>query len=126
MSRRFRLILAAAVATVALLAPATANARTFCGTVGPNATITLKTKCVGGVRVRTVRAGLHTFVIRDRSSAHNFRLLVRGRVLRATTVPFIGRRVWRNVRIRAARTYVYDCRPHLSFMRGTFRGVRAA
>jgi len=126
MPRRFRLMLAATVVTVALLIPAAADARTYYGFVGPGPTITLKNKRVGGVKVRRIPAGLHTFVIRDRSAAHNFRLLLRGRVLRATTVPFVGRRVWRGVRIRAARTYVYDCRPHRTNMRGTFRGVRAA
>jgi hypothetical protein len=126
MPRRFRLMLTTAVVAVALLVPASADARTYYGFVGPGFTITLKNKRVGGRTVARIPAGRHTFVIRDRSADHNFRLLHRGTVLRATTVPFVGRRVWRGVRIRAARTYVYDCRPHRTSMRGTFRGVRAA
>jgi hypothetical protein len=52
-------------------APAAADARTYYGTVGPGATITVNRN---GVRVTRVPAGLHTFVIRDRSAVHNFHL----------------------------------------------------
>ncbi len=77
-----------------------------------------------GARVMRVPAGRHTFVIHDNSSAHNFRLRRGSNVLRQTTVAFAGKRRWTGVRIRAGRTYAYDCAAHASTMRGTFRGVR--
>ena len=113
--------LAAAALTLALLAPAAADARTYHGYVGPGFTISLTN--VSGTRVTRVPAGLHTFVIHDNSSGHNFRLRRGSTVLRSTTVAFVGQRRWTDVRIRRDRTYTYDCAPHASEMRGTFRGV---
>ena len=121
MARR-PLSLAAVAATLALVAPAAADARTYHGYVGPDFTITLTN--AAGTRVTRIPAGLHTFVIHDNSSHHNFRLRRGATVLRKTTVAFVGQRRWTNVRIRAGRTYTYDCVPHASSMRGTFRGVR--
>jgi hypothetical protein len=54
-------------AVLALLAPATAKARTFYGTVGPGNTITLKR--ADGTIVRRVQNGRHTFVICGETTA---------------------------------------------------------
>jgi plastocyanin len=107
-----------ALAASALFAPASANARTFFGTVGPGFTITLER--ANGNTVRQVRHGRHTFVIRDRGTIHNFHLLGRG-VDRETGVAFTGRRRW-SVRLRVG-TYRYRCDPHRMMMRGSFRVV---
>lgn len=116
MRRLLPLIAAAAV----LVAPAAAQAKTYYGTVGPTRTITLKR--ADGTLVRRVPRGLHTFVIRDRSARHDFHLRGGG-IHKLTGVAFVGRRVWRGLRIRAGVTYTYWCQPHANVMTRTFRGV---
>jgi|Tabmets5t2r1_1033131.scaffolds.fasta_scaffold54039_3 plastocyanin len=108
----------AVLAVLALLAPATAQAKTFYGRVGPGFTITLKR--ADGTIVRRVQHERHTFVIRDRSSMHNFHLFGPG-VDRRTGVAFTGRRRW-SIRLRAG-TYRYRCDPHRTTMRGRFAVV---
>jgi hypothetical protein len=112
------LLLTAAVAVLAL--PAAAQGKTYYGTVGPTRTITLKR--ADGTLVRRVPAGLHRFVIRDRSARHNFHLLGGG-LHRRTGVVFVGTRTWTEVRIRSGVTYTYFCEPHPDVMTRTFRGV---
>ena len=114
MSQRHAVLAAlAVVAVLALLAPATAKARTFYGTVGPGSTITLKR--ADGTIVRRVKHGRHTFVIRDRSSTHNFHLFGPG-LDRRTGVAFTGRRRW--IVTLHAGIYRYRCDPHRTTMRG--------
>ena len=113
-----RLAVLAVLAVLALLAPATANAKTFYGRVGPAMTITLKR--ADGTIVRRVAHGRHTFVIRDRSSVHNFHLFGPA-VDRRTGVASTGRRRW-IVRLSAG-TYRYRCDPHRMTMRGRFTVV---
>jgi plastocyanin len=119
MSRRLHFALVTGVVSVALLGPAPSQAATYYGRVGPGAVITLKN--AAGVNVARIRAGTHTFVIRDRSSSHNFHLVKPG-TDRRTGVSFRGSRTWR-VRIARGTTYRYRCDPHPSSMRGSFRGV---
>jgi hypothetical protein len=114
-----RLLLLSALVGV-LAAPAAADARTYYGTVGPTRTIALKR--ADGTLVRRVPAGLHRFVIRDRSTQHNFHLLGGG-LHRRTGVAFIGRRIWTGVRIRRGVIYTYFCEPHPEDMTRRFRGV---
>lgn len=108
----------AMLALLALLAPANAKAKTFYGRVGPGFTITLKR--ADGTIVRRVQHGRHTFVIRDRSSIHNFHLYGPG-VDRRTGEAFTGRRRW-IVTLRAG-VYRYRCDPHRTTMRGRFTVV---
>ncbi len=119
MSRRLRLAVVTGVVALGLLAAAPSQAATYYGTVGPGAVITLKN--AAGVNVSRIRAGTHTFVIRDRSSNHNFHLVKPG-TDRRTGVSFRGSRTW-SVRIARGVTYRYKCDPHPSSMRGSFRGV---
>jgi len=118
MSRAPRIVLGLGAAT-AFLAPAgPAMAATFYGSVGPGMTITLKRG--NGNDVTSVAPGRHTFVIRDRSTAHNF-VLLRGQTeLRRTGVEFRGKRTW-TVRIRRGARYRYHCSTHPTAMRGSFR-----
>ncbi|MCW2926297.1 MAG: hypothetical protein JWM86_265 [Thermoleophilia bacterium] len=115
--RRTSLIRAALVACALLVAlPAGAGATTLYGTVGPGYDISLKT--AAGRKVTSVRAGVaYTIVVRDRSSAHNFRLAGPG-VLRTTTVPEVVTRTWK-VTFRVGK-YGYICSPHSLAMMGTF------
>ena len=113
-----RLTVPAVLALLALLASAAASANTFYGKVGPGATITLKR--ANGTIVRRVQDGRHTFVIRDRSSSHNFHLRGPG-VDRKTGVAFTGRRSW-TLTLKAG-TYRYRCDPHRATMRGRFTVV---
>jgi hypothetical protein len=114
---RLRLIFVAAV-MAALVIPSVAQAypRLY-GKVGPDMTITLKR--ADGTVVHSIGHGRKTFIIRDRSSAHNFHLFGPGSVDRATGIAFIGRRKWRGVRLRAG-TYTYRCDAHTSTMTRTF------
>jgi plastocyanin len=95
--------------------PTTTSATRLVATVGPGATITLRTP--SGQRVRRLRRGAYSIVVRDRSRVHNFRLTGPG-VRRATGVGFVGTVRWR-VTLRAG-TYRYRCDPHASAMRGSF------
>jgi len=113
-----RLTLLAVFAALTLLAPAAATAATFYGKVGPGRTITLKR--ANGTVVQSVQDGRHTFVIRDRSSSHNFHLLGPG-VDRKTGVGFTGRRSW-TVTLQEG-THRYRCDPHAQTMRGSFTVV---
>jgi hypothetical protein len=119
MSHRLHLALVIGVVSLGLLAAAPAQAARYYGTVGPGAMITLKN--AAGAKVTRIRAGTHTFVIRDRSSSHNFHLVKPG-IDRRTGVSFRGNRTW-SVRIARGVAYRYVCDPHASFMRGGFRGV---
>lgn len=119
MSQRLAVLAVLAVLTVfTLLAPATASARTFYGKVGPGATITLER--ANGTVVRRIASGRHTFVIRDRSSMHNFHLLGPG-VDKRTRVAFTGRRRW-TVTLSDG-SHRYRCDPHRATMRGRFTVV---
>lgn len=87
-------------------------------TVGPGSTIKLATRA--GKAVKTLRAGGYTFVVRDRSSAHNAHLTGAG-VNRATGVGFTGTRTFK-LTLRAG-TLRYVCDPHAGAMRGTVKVV---
>jgi plastocyanin len=118
MARRRVLAVLAVLAVFALSAPTAATAKTLYGTVGPSMSITLKR--ANGKVVRRIGHGTHTFVIRDRSSMHNFHLLGPG-VDRKTRVAFTGRRTW--TLTLSAGTYRYRCDPHRMMMRGRFTVV---
>ena len=118
--RYFMTIAAMAASAVGLVLPTVSHGatRTLYATVGPGDTIALKT--ASGARVRSVRAGTYTIVVRDRGADHNFRLLGGG-LSKATSVGFVGKKVWKGVRLRAGRTYTFRCDPHAEDMRGSFR-----
>lgn len=87
-------------------------------TVGPSATISLKT--LAGKKVTLLRPGAYTFLVRDRSRNHNAHLLGEGAgASRATGVGFVGQRTWRVV-LRNG-TLVIRCDPHRTAMRTTVR-----
>ena len=108
--------LAAALMAALLVVPSAQAYVHFYGTVGPTATITLKRG--DGTNVTRAVHGLRTFVIRDRSTVHNFHLFGPG-VDRATSLAFVGTRTWTPVRLRIG-TYVFRCDAHPRTMRKTF------
>jgi hypothetical protein len=96
--------------------PASAATKTLNGTVGPGFTISLKR---GGKKVSKLRPGTYTFKISDKSSIHNFRLKGPGYNKAITSVGFKGTK---SVRIRLKKgTYRFQCDPHASFMKGSFK-----
>ena len=110
------LALALALAAVAIARP-TATKK-LQGTVGPGFTITLKKS---GKRVKTLAAGRYTFVIKDRSSFHNFELekVSGGEFEREfTDVSQTGTKT-ATVRLTKGR-YKFYCKPHESRMKGFF------
>jgi plastocyanin len=85
-------------------------------TVGPGATISLRTAT--GRRVTRLRRGRYRITVRDRSASHNFHLRGPG-VNKRTAVGFRGTRTW-TVTLRRGR-YRFVCDPHARRMRGSFR-----
>lgn len=99
--------------------PPTTRPPTLIATVGPGATISLRTS--RGARVTRVKAGRYRIVVRDRSRMHNFHLSGLG-VNKRTTVPFRGSTTW-TVTFRKGRTYRFVCDPHAKRMKGSFRAT---
>ena len=92
---------------------------TLTATVGPGATISLRTS--RGARITRLKAGRYRIVVRDRSSMHNFHLLGLG-VNKRTTVRFRGTTTW-TVTLRKGKIYRFRCDPHAARMRGSFRAT---
>ncbi len=119
----FRAALAVAASGLALAltatAPAAPSAQTLQGTVGPGFTISLT---LSGKKVTKLKKGVrYRFVIRDRSSIHDFHLTGPrlNRVL--TTVDFRGTK---SVVLTLKKgSYRFFCDPHSSLMHGSFRVV---
>ena len=86
------------------------------GTVGPGFTITLKrlTK-----KVISVKAGLYSITVADKSNIHNFHLIGPGVNKEITGIGFVGTKTV-TLRLRKG-TYRYICDPHLTIMKGSFK-----
>ena len=83
----------------------------------PGESITLRT--AAGAPVRTLRAGVYTVVVKDRSDEHNFRIVGPG-VNKATSVGSTGTVTWK-VKLVRGKGYRFQCDPHSDDMRGAFR-----
>jgi plastocyanin len=116
---RTRSLLLGAIVAAALAATGSglaASAKTVTGTVGPGFTIGL---AMHGKKVTRLKAGTtYRFVIRDRSSIHDFHLSGPGfnRVL--TGVEFTGTKSFL-LRLKKG-SYRFVCDPHSGSMRGGF------
>jgi plastocyanin len=95
--------------------PPSATVKRLTATVGPAATITIRT--AAGKPFKTTAPGGYRITVADRSRAHNFRLVGPG-VNRATGVAFTGTVTW-TVALKAG-TYEFRCDPHRARMRGSF------
>ena len=89
--------------------PVLAATPKFNGTVGPGFTISLAKK--------PTKAGKTTFVIRDRSSIHNFHLRGPG-VNETTSVSAVGSKSF-TVTLKKGK-YTFLCDPHPTQMKGSF------
>jgi hypothetical protein len=108
---------AAMVAALAFALPGTAATPKLVATVGPGDSITLRTSA--GAPVRSLRAGVYTVVVRDKSGDHNFRIVGPG-VNKATSVGSTATVTWK-VRLVCGKGYRFQCDPHSDDMRGAFR-----
>ncbi len=110
--------LSALVATAALVFTVMAEGAStkLVGTVGPGATISLKTQ--SGKRVSALPRGSYQIVVRDRSDEHNFALRGPGTGKALTGVDFVGTKT---VTVRlGSGSYTFVCTPHADEMRGRF------
>jgi plastocyanin len=117
----FRTTLLALVA-VALVAAASAQAKTplLKGETGPGFEIEVKNPA--GKDLKTIKAGTYRIKVQDKSSIHNFHLLGPG-VNKKTGVGFTGDKTW-TIKLKPGK-YTYQCDPHASSgMKGTFRVTR--
>ena len=112
-------LLLGVVAAAALIATGNALAaspKTVTGTVGPGFTIGL---AMHGKKVAKLRAGTtYRFIMRDRSSIHDFHLSGPGLNRVLTIVPFTGTKSF-VLRLRKGR-YRFVCDPHAGIMHGRF------
>ena len=117
---RISILVAGLVAALALAAPISAMGPTkLAGVTGPGLTITLKKS---GVKVKTLKPGKYTITVRDKSSAHNFRLKGPGLNRQITGLSFVGTKTV-TVTLKKG-TYTYLCDPHaIQGMKGSFRVV---
>jgi hypothetical protein len=110
-------LVAAAALVFAVMAEAAPTK--LMGTVGPGATILLKTTT--GKRLSVLPRGSYRIVVRDRSDEHNFALRGPGVNRALTGVDFVGTKTV-TVKLGAGR-YTFVCTPHSDDMRGSF-GIR--
>ena len=115
MKRSLPLIAALALAAP-LAAPASTTATRLAGITGPGMTISVKK---AGRKVTTLRPGVYTITVADKSVAHDFVL----------TGPGIKRKVVTGLAFKGTKTvtlalkkgtYTYVCTPHAGFMKGSF------
>jgi len=119
-SIRKRTLLAGAVAFAALAAASSSSAatvKTVNGTVGPGFTIALTMQ---GKKVTKLKAGTaYRFVIRDRSSIHDFHLSGPGLNRVLTGVEYTGTKSF-VLRLKKG-SYRFVCDPHDEIMHGSFK-----
>jgi plastocyanin len=114
------LALAVCALLVAAVTATTASAASsahplLVGQTGPGFTITLKQK---GKPVKTLKPGVYTLKILDKSSIHNFHLTGPG-VKKLTSVARVYTVTW-TVTLKKG-TYTFVCDPHRQIMHGTFK-----
>jgi hypothetical protein len=96
--------------------PPPPRVRTLTATVGPGASISLRS--ANGRRVTRLTRGRFRIVVRDRSSARNFHLIGPG-ANRKTTVRFRGTQTWTLTLRRGTYRFVSD--PNARTLKGSFR-----
>ena len=115
MSRTRLALLAAIVASLVLVATASAAPVKLSASVGPGFTISLKK---GSTKVTKLKAGKYTISVADKSNIHNFHLTGPG-VNKKTGVGFTGTAKW-TVTLKKG-TYKFLCDPHAAIMKGSFK-----
>ena len=106
------------LAAIALATWSTASAAPtkLRGSVGPGATISLKT--AAGKRVSIVGRGTYAITVSDRSNEHNFFLSGPGLRKQLTGIGFVGTKTV-TVTLRKGK-YSFVCTPHADDMNGGF------
>ena len=119
MTRIFGIAATAAIVALSLMVVGTAAAapKTVVGTVGPGFTIGLK---LDGKKITSLKPGVaYRFVIKDRSSSHDFHLRGPGLNKVITGVGFTGTK---SVVLKLGKgSYSFVCDPHSASMRGSFK-----
>ena len=118
-----RLLLPLALVAISLAVTVAASAGTrsakavlLTGEVGPGYTIEVKR---AGKDLKTITAGTYKIKVEDKASIHDFHLVGPG-LNKATSVPFVGDKIW-TITLKPGK-YTYKCDPHaLMGMKGTFR-----
>jgi plastocyanin len=113
--KRFSLL--AAVVTVAAVLAGNAAAATpkLTASVSDPVNISLK---IGAKKVTKLKAGTYKIVVKDTASDHNFHLIGPG-VNKSTSIGGKATATW-TVKLKKG-TYKFQCDPHSSFMKGTFK-----
>lgn len=88
------------------------------GEVYPNSAFKIEMENAAGRKLRTIKAGRYRIKIEDEATIHNFRLKGPG-VNKPTSVARRTETIW-TVRLRRGK-YTFQCDPHASTMRGSFR-----
>jgi hypothetical protein len=107
----------AALVAVGIATGATTAVPKLHGTIGPGYTISLKN--AAGKRVKSLRHGKYTFIVRDKAGIHNFTLKgpgVRNKTITGTG--FVGTKTV-TLRLRTGK-YRFYCTVH-PFVSGTFK-----
>lgn len=111
---RTRIALAAAVVALAAAGPSQAAMPKLVGVVGPGYTITLKS---GGKAFKTLKPGMYSLTVSDRSNIHDFRLRGPG----VSVDSGIARQGTKTYMVTLKKgKYTFVCTPHASFMKGSF------
>ena len=110
------LAVGASLAATALATAGTTKSSGLVGEVGPGYTIEVK---LNGKDLKTIKAGTYTMKVEDKASIHDFHLIGKG-LNKATSVSFVGDRIWR-VTFKPGKV-TYQCDPHASMgMKGSFK-----
>jgi hypothetical protein len=121
---RISLVIASALAAVALAPGAAAGPRantTLIATVGTNDGFDIGLADANGVPVSRIPPGTYDFVVRDRSTLHNFHLASNDdpTVDFRTELAFVGEMTF-TATLRDETRYAYACEPHWQTMNGSF------
>jgi plastocyanin len=88
------------------------------GEVYPNGMFKIEMENKAGRDLKKVKAGTYRIKIEDKATIHNFHLKGPG-LNKKTSIPRRSETIW-TVRLRPGK-YTYQCDPHASMMRGSFR-----
>ena len=104
------------IAAAAIASAGTSKSTGLVGEVGPGYSIEVK---LNGKDLKTIKAGTYKIKVEDKATIHDFHLIGKG-LNKATSVSFVGDRIWR-VTFKPGKV-TYQCDPHASMgMKGSFK-----
>jgi len=113
--KRIGMLSAAALVAAVVAGGGAAATPKLTASVSDPVNISLK---MGTKKVTSLKAGKYTIVVKDLAADHNFHLTGPG-VNKTTSVGGKGTSTW-TVTLKKG-TYKFQCDPHASFMKGTFK-----